>query len=83
MIGFLSGKMQIVHANRLRFYSEQVPESEILVSDPHSEKLFEIDELIHLRSGRRGWEILVSWTDEDRTWYKIFMKIFLSYCIIF
>jgi hypothetical protein len=65
------GKKQIVHVNRLRFYSEVSPETEIPCSVLQTEQLFQVDELLKLRSGRRGWAILVSWlgfTDEDRTW---------------
>ena len=66
-----SEKAHVVHANRLRFYSEKLPEDFIDLSSQHNEKLFDIDELLKIRSGRTGWEILVSWlgfTDEDRTW---------------
>jgi hypothetical protein len=69
-----TAKTQVVHANRLRFYSETTPETEISASALQAEQLFQIDELLKIRAGRRGWEILVSWlgfTDEDRTWEPI------------
>jgi len=67
-------KFQVVHANRLRFYSETMPENFIDLSNKLDEKLFDIDELLNIRSGRTGWEIQVSWlgfTDLDRTWEPI------------
>ncbi len=51
----------MVHANRLRFYSETAPETEISASVLQAEQLFQIDELLKIRVGHRGWEILVSW----------------------
>jgi hypothetical protein len=71
-------KSEIVHASRLKFYSETLDNiAEEVISDSLSiskQEYFQIDSLLDIRKVRKGYEVLVQWlgfSDEDNSWEPI------------
>ena len=71
-----SEKTEIVHSQRLRFYSETLHESvlEYVQTNEDDSEFYQVDYFVDIRSSKSGYEILVHWlgfTEHERTWEPI------------